>query len=336
MNKKNAFTLAELLIVFTMIGVLTVVALNTMKGYDRTIRYSHASVYHNLDRAFFNAMFYSDNKNPFTKTDYNPDGSSYEVSAQEGAKRLCDMLASYLNVASNTCSSNGLANLNAPDGAALGTVQLTTLNGVELYISERQDKQYPFFIIYADINGPKPPNTLDYQAPSAANGHRTKDPDRFAFAALSIGRICPLGVPEVDPKFMTARIAYVSITGERSNKKKNADDDNEETPSTKFSTNSKSYVQTKAEAWGYYITDNFTKDKVPIEDEPTSYNDFIRSELPQGTKIYKSALGNNTKNVRLTAPNGTTLQNGAVKDGGYGCSAKSAEECWVIVDKYAW
>lgn len=326
MTKKYAFTLAEILISFAIIGIISVFGVYTVQRFDKGIRYKYANIYHNLDRALFNAANFSDIKSPFNDTELNEAGSLVPVTAQEGAVRICQMFTEYISTASADCTA---ANLASTDGVNFGGVKFQSLNGVNFYITPRlPDNPGPgdhtFFIIYADLNGNRPPNSMNYVAPNRQNRYTTTDPDVFAFAALDTGRVCPLGIPEIEPRYMQARIAYFATNGEE---RAGSSDD---TVQTKFSVVSIPYYQAKAQAWGYYTAGDAAADRFIIDEEPTTYNGYIRSKLPGNTRIYSFMNGAST----LRVPAGVSLQNTPVRNGGFGCVYHSADECWVIVDRY--
>ncbi len=326
MTKKNAFTIAEVLISMAIIGVISVFGIYTVQNFDKGIRYKYANVYHNLDRALFNAANFSDIKSPFNDTELNDAGSVVPVSAQEGAARLCRMFTEYISSASANCNT---ANLASTDGISFGSVKFQSLTGVNFYITKRlPDNPSPgdhtFFIVYADLNGDRPPNSMNYVAPSRQNRYTTTDPDVFAFAALDTGRVCPLGIPEIEPRYIQARIAYFASNREA------RPGNNDDTVQTKFSVVSIPYYQAKAQAWGYYTAGDAAADRFIIDEEPTTYNGYIRSKLPGNTRIYSFMNGAAT----LRVPAGVSLQSRPVNNGGFGCVYHSADECWVIVDKY--
>ena len=191
------------------------------------------------------------------------------------------------------------------------------MNGVRFYISKRfpasANSDHFFFLVFADLNGPKKPNSTNYAAPST-------DPDVFAFAALDIARMCPLGPPEVDPRYMQTRVTYYD-----------ADE-----ALTKFSTVSKPYYISKAEAWGYYLNSGKLNDNFYIEANPLTYNGYVKDQLSRAnTSLYSNIYGF-LGNSSLSAPSSVRLKSNAINNGGYGCVKGSDIECDVIVDKYVY
>lgn len=355
MKKQKAFTLAEVLIALGIIGVLMGAAMHTLKPFDKNIKYIYSSTYYSIEKAFYNAITYwiplKDDRNPFASG----------LTDETASIRLCKALIEYINIveptecskSGTTCSNDSLACQTGRTVDDLGkstgdtglkdtNVQFTSTNGVRYWISglyptgaTADDKK--FFIIYADINGTKYPNSMDY---AVSNGYTT-DPDIFAFAALETGRICPLGPPEVDMRYLTTRIVY-------------EDSVDAEGVTLKYSSPSRPYAYSKAEAWGYYATTPPTgiassemKDDEYMDEAPFSYNDYIRSKISPDSKIYsfigKDKSGNNISiatyaqnryndtnefswKVNENKPNATPK--------GYGCVYRSQEHCDVNIDKY--
>ena len=355
MNKKNAFTMSELLIIMGIIGVIATFGIATLQRYDKGIRFRYSNVYHSLDRALYNSANFKNLPNPFVETETDEEGTTVEVTAVEGAKRLCAMLTEYINSFNTNCSNENVA---SDDGATFGTPFFTSSSGVDFYITQRLPEtisqgDHPFFIVYANLNrGKRGAPNMDYE-PATGNGNLGKDPDIFAFAALDIGRMCPLGPPEIDPKYMQTRIAYQDILSQS-----NSGDEKDEI-ATKYSKVSKPYFVSKAEAWGFYLSGDDGFDAVDqngnafyIDDNPYSYNDYIRTKIDPESKIYSFMADKTYSDIMpsdihlmkqpIARKNATTNKytctvDGAVKTGsacGYNCVKKSDEECELIIDKY--
>ena len=249
---------------------------------------------------------------------------------------MCERLTSYITSIGGTCSADhAITDSGNNNELTADNVQFVAANGVRFWISQRypdnnvsgpnSERLPKFFIIYADLNGEKRPNTMDI-VPGV------RDPDIFAFAALETGRICPLGLPEVDSRFMTTRIMYRDETVAAG--QNNQDND------IRFSQTSQEYIKSQAEAWGYYSQQipnevAFTPEDY-MEEAPLSYNGYIRSQISDNSKIY-AFLGNQTMQQYFQEHfAGTDLRSAAPADGGYGCDWRSGEQCDVIVDKYVW
>ena len=212
MNKQRGFTLAEMIISVGIIGILTGAALLTLKPFDKNVKYIYSNTFYSLDKAFYNGMTYWANENN-QKSNRDP----FISGINNGSQRLCNLLIEYITPVENNdaCRANAVTATASDNEFIKDNVQFTATNGVRFFISSiQQGRIQPpsetaidgekFYIIYADINGVKAPNSVTYEV----TNDRTKDPDIFAFAALESGRICPLGPPEVDIRYMTTRILY--------------------------------------------------------------------------------------------------------------------------------
>ena len=351
--KKSAFTLPEILIAMAIIGIVVTFGLKASLQNDKGIRYIYSNTYHVLDRALYNATHYPTNPDPFDNNITGRNGNGETITTDEGTKRLCLMLTEYINtVEPNPCNASGavgsrparadssqrLISDTANDTEfTADMVQFTATNGVRYFISRRmpyeginssrglQPGDSTFFLIFADVNGTKFPNSMRYISASDIN-HRKKsvDPDIFAFAAMDFGRVVPLGPPEFDGRFMLSRIMYYNTENNRNN------DD-----SIFYSRPSQPYYLMKAQAWGYYNANSDISDTEVIEENPYSYNGYIKSKLNPNSQIYSfvSNYFDTSGNVKKVPANANIKSNN-VSQGGYGCVTRTDEECNVIIDKY--
>ena len=324
MNKKLAFSLVELMTFIAIVGIISAIAMQTFRNYDKGIRYLYSNTYHVLDRAANNVVNFSDASDPFERIDVSP---------EEGARRLCSALADIMNAIDRRC--------RAPWASDMGIGDLQPhfygTNGVRFYVSRRlpsqefiQQGENPtyFYLVYADLNGEKAPNSMAYVPGSANNGFRTTDPDIFAFAVLDSGRVCPLGPPEVDQRYMLSRVTYqVAVDG--------GDGENGSEVIIRYSNPSKPYYISKAEAWGYYLPGTDVNDNAIIDGNPYSYNGYIRSHISNRSPIYTFLNGAAFPRVpAIGGANSIRLRDASPQNGGYGCRRLSDIECDVIVDKY--
>ena len=311
MKKKSAFTVAEILITMAIIGIISVAGITTVSHIDKSVKYMYSNVYHSLDKALYNAMFFTNIDNPFSKTD----NQGNDMTPQARVTFLCRMLTEYFNTRQRSCNLAGVSQM----GNAFGNPHFTASNGVRFYISSMlpadENASHHFFLVFADMNGEKRPNSMAYNPPDT-------EPDIFAFAALDIGRICPLGPPEVDTNYMSTRVTYFE------EQPPNAD--GEITMLQRYSNSSRPYYVSKAEAWGYYTGQ--LDDSVIIDANPLTYNDYVRANVDAASLIYSFMGGKNTK---FQLPQGITLRDQPVADGGYNCRLGSDIECDVIIDKYS-
>ena len=360
--KKNGFTLSELVICLGIMAVLIGAGMSTYKSYDKGIKHLYSNTYYVLDRALYNSTSFWVTKDPaarepFKKTVKDPEtGVMVSVNDTEGTRRLCRALVEYINPvqtsdrdSASLCSaSKAVTDMGTDSLFTDANVQFTATNGVRFWISKRypsDDNKMKFFIIYADLNGVKRPNTMHYEPGTEANEWKTRDPDIFAFAALDNGRICPIGIPEVETRYMSTRIVY-QVQGEGND------------IMYRYSEPSKSLVASKAEAWGYYLPASKRQGKPAVletdvvSDDPLSFNGYVKSELNSASKIYEFLNGQTMDNYVLNDPrnkdangqfalefksalpqfNGNNIYRN--NTGGYSCFWMSDEECYVLVDKY--
>lgn len=410
--KKNGFSLAELIMVSAIVGILVATGMMAFRVYDKGIRYIYSNTYYALDRGLYNATEYYVAESPelhFDRAIFEDtltyDGNTEDLlnDSDEAARRLCMALIQYINPVNRTTACNTISSVSVSgdDTEFNKTPMFTATNGVRFWVSQRfpspdnigtVNEEYAtslahletnsddqnsirFFIIFADMNGTKGPNSMRYVAGEGVNGRRTVDPDIFAFAAVSLldgdgnsrgGRIVPLGVPEVDTRYMSTRIQYED----------NVDDQRV----TAYSTPSRALLQSKAEAWGYYGVEDMTDSHNRIgandatvdnfiNDNPLSYGDLIRSILIdvegyESSKIYDFLGGEtfrkyfndhlSTLDEGATAGEGGNLIHAPVRYRniapvshasnvinrlGYDCAREEGENpdnCKVFVDKFVY
>ena len=338
-NMHKGFTLAELLVAMAVVSICVVMALAvTLPKQKSALKSQYMNALNALDKAYYNGVIIG--HNPFTTLD-DDEGNPPEHSdtRDTGTKILCQALTSYINTPTNvrnadgtdystTCSDTKLTNpLARKEDFTEDKVQFVAANGMKFYMTkqlwvEDDEDQFKYYIVFVDVNGNKPPNSLEY---TDDKGNEIADytanisnkeifrtyvrPDIFAFAMLNTGRICPLGIPEYDEKVMTAGYAYFDSDG-----------------STLYSNEPIAYYQAKGAAWGYYdYTHGPNLDE--CEDfEPFTFNDYIRAKLAEEypeSKIVKYF------------PDLGTLTPVAVASGepSY-CSNADYESCYVYLDNY--
>ena len=398
MMHKKGFSLAELIIAMAIIGFVVGAAMVTFKSFDKGVKYVYSNTYYVLDRALYNTVSYwipSEPvvREPFKTSVINPENNqSVTISDTDAASRMCRALIEYINPVNNVDRDAMCNNITpvsdigpfAANGTDLATPHFTATNGVRFWISRRypdstdasNDGKMKFFIIYADMNGVRLPNSMDYEEGNANNHYKTKDPDIFAFAALEDGRICPIGIPEVEPRYMTTRIVYQDVHTQII--EGNEVDD----VVLRYSSPSKPYVISKAEAWGYYLPESKVPDEVKgqqeadnkpagdgepdvavepvpakshtvadteiINDEPLTYNGYLLNEISVNSKIYAFLKKSDGKRMTMSeyvqanskdfSPefNSVYTDEEGNKTSGYGCRWMSDEECTVSVDKYVY
>jgi competence protein ComGC len=205
------FTIAEMLIVMTIIGLVAVLGIASAKPYEKTTHKLYSRAYDVVSLAAYN---------------YSIDLNSQEISSPE---ELCKGLAKYIN--SNAAISpktgeefNGNPNSgycnNVKTRATDETQNFNAItpdfianNGMIFYITKEYTtkeitdssglkKVIKYYIIYVDLDGEKGNGTL------LASGNRTNTADVVAFALSEDSDIIPLGSPITNKNYLSARVVY--------------------------------------------------------------------------------------------------------------------------------
>ncbi len=198
-KRNTAFTLAELLIVFFIIGVISGVILMTTRRLGTSDKFAYQKAYDSLRTAAYNAIA--------------------EVGAGpiDTPERLCNGLTKYIN--SHTADNYGGG---TDEGFCTGnyypvtqvefndiTPSFIANNGMRFYITDKiteedvsdnettnpitQDIEY--YVVFIDLDGEAGQNSV-----SAG--------DVVAFAVTMNADVIPLGRPAYDKHYLTARVVY--------------------------------------------------------------------------------------------------------------------------------
>lgn len=193
LRNKKGLSLAELLIVFIIIGIIASLALVTVKPYEKTFKWLYVRIFHSIETATYNAMM--------TRTAFP---------ATSGA--FCNMLLEFMNSSQNNCAAGDLT-INATTFPE-SNVKIITTNGMRLWIGSNGGAPYihpgardgvttdvKYYIVYADINGTKGPDSTEW----AADGRLA---DIVAFVVTEGSVVIPIGPPEIDTRYMFASTIY--------------------------------------------------------------------------------------------------------------------------------
>lgn len=227
MINKKAMTLAEVLFVFIIIGIIATIAIVTVKPWDKACKYAYSRMYHSLRLAFYNAML-TQAEFPTTSTKF--------------CEILADKELGYINTSTdgeNCSASRDLT--NNPRLFPDEKVQIMASNGNKIWIGSNAGAPFihteqessgvtsktKYYLVYVDINGDKGPNTAMWS--------EKKLSDIVAFAVTDGLTVIPLGHPEVDNRYINAHIVYPQI--------------NEDEPDGRVS-DDMTYYEAKRKAWG--------------------------------------------------------------------------------------
>lgn len=222
--RKRAFTLVELAIMLSIVGVLLILALGIVKSVANQYGAPYYNAYNSLKKAAYNVL--ADMYKPVSQVRPFPTTSN----------QLCERLIEFINTSAAPTCTNADVNANA-DNIGSTTLRFIGSNAFRYYISAKQTnitisgKTVEWFVIYVDINGEKGPNSVQKV--------RNSMPDIIPFAITTRGEIIPMGYPTISTKYMTAKIkypnAYNATTGQLI--------EDRYSPST-------SYFDARAKAWG--------------------------------------------------------------------------------------
>lgn len=265
-NIHKGMTLAELLIVFVIMGIIATMTMVSIKPSEKSFKYVYNRVYNAIGTAFYNSAI---NISDDLKND--PDMKN---GFPESAELFCKVLLEYINTkegTDHTCSNNTV-NINNPVFSN-DKVQFVASNSVKFWIghtdvagkystysgidSTNSNYTIKYHIVFADLNGELGPNS--------AIPHGNGMADIVGFIVTEDFEVVPIGVPETDPRYVVARVVYSTIeTGSG-------------TSSEQDMSPTMSVLEAKRRAWGtpgrMYISSN----------EPLSMNFY------DGGKIYSTS-----------------------------------------------
>ena len=232
MKLKKAFTLAEALIVFIIIGIVASVGVSTVKPWEKAYKYAYSRMYNALSVTMFNYM----------TTQAVSDADAFPANSGE----LCCALIEYMNTAGNkvyaggsikqdacdklngkfnpgnlhTCSKADLAKDPTPDKFEtdnIGIKMLKFSNSSYMWFASNNklpftatfpdslgtETTFKYYIVFVDLNGNRRPNTPQWT--------NNISPDIVAFAITDKYYILPLGYPQFDTKYLSAHVMYPAI-----------------------------------------------------------------------------------------------------------------------------
>lgn len=258
MTKKKAMTLAEVLFVFVIIGIIATIAIVTVKPWDKACKYAYSRMYHTLRLAFYNAML---SQPEFPKT----------------STKFCELLVDFINTpqnGSNCVASRDLT--NNPRIFPTDKIQIQASNGSRIWIGANQGAPFQhteqetsgvtttikYYLVYVDLNGNKGPNSGKWDERRLS--------DIVAFAVTDGLTVIPLGHPEVDTRYLYAHVVYPQI--------------NEDEPDGKVSDNV-TYYQARKMAWGNNI-DSSDSMSFNIQNDLPKDSFFKLSDTPNPNSPY--------------------------------------------------
>ncbi len=251
-KNKQAMTLAELLLVFVIMGIIATMTLVTLKPNEKSLKYIYYRMYNSIQTAFYNTSI---NMPEYIRN--NPD---MDMAFPTKAELFCKLLLEYINTEAGTnasCSNEKTVNVDNPDFSD-DNVQFVASNGAKVWIGHSANKnkgefsEYKgtdstntefslrYYWVFVDLNGKMAPNSPEPKGKNMA--------DIVAFIVTEDYTVIPIGKPEVDPRYFIARVVYAAESS--------GTDDSDLVTSTGMS-----YLAAKRHAWGeagknFYVSAN--------------------------------------------------------------------------------
>jgi len=190
--KKNAFTLAEILIVMALIGVIAIILLPNTKTLVPNKSLTMYKKAHSVTAQIVSNLIDDEDLYPekttadddFTSNLSNTDGAIYRSEERSGSSKFCWLFAEMLNVTSAIKCDDGKKNRFTDGTKPSG--HFTTSDGIVwiLPISEFTGNSDDYESIFIDINGDEGPNKFVKNDCTPYNDDgsskcRGVEPDRF-------------------------------------------------------------------------------------------------------------------------------------------------------------
>ena len=184
--KYKAFTMAEAVLVMTILGIIATVMITTIKPArfkEQGYKVLAKSVYASIDTAVTQILV---DKAPFNKLDQvYKSGSSTDLfnmhesnssQNEEFIKLLKDYMATARGNIPNVCNKTGYSSILLKNGACIGVIAGTTSEKIETWIPGEESSSSMYLSygnIFVDINGDDEPNVLgkdQFNIPLNVNG----------------------------------------------------------------------------------------------------------------------------------------------------------------------
>ncbi len=205
LKKLKGITIAEMMITLGIIGIISTLALITIKPYDKTYKWLYVRIFHTLETAVYNSMM-------------SRDGAGFPSSTTA----FCEMLGEYMNIDENNCTTAGDLDINASTFPETN-IKLVASNGMRLWIAANGGAPFvhtnttidgspanmKYYVVFADINGSKAPNRAQWTDEGNLGwNYNSKLVDIVAFVVTEASVVIPVGPPEIDTRYMLATAIY--------------------------------------------------------------------------------------------------------------------------------
>ena len=193
-NKKLGMTLGEILITMSIMAFIAMIAIMTVKPFEKALRSLYARAFESVANASYNA--YLDNsEDTFFST----------------PKKLCEGLIEYMNTSYTNCDiADGELATNQTTNFTDIEPHFIASNAMRFYITKQYehteeddygvDTPIKYFIVYVDLTGERPPNSTVWSEKKAC--------DVVAFIVTESADVIPIGPPEIDTRYVTATVSF--------------------------------------------------------------------------------------------------------------------------------
>lgn len=228
--KKTAFSIPEILIFMTIIGIICVFMLTLIKPNEKYVKYAYYNSYYSLSTAAYNIDQDARDMKELNEIGTPETDKVFPSTARELCKKLALDPASnagtkeskygYLNATIYNCGTGFKAVSKDTKATEFkeDNIAFTTTNSMRYYISEPNSVavkdaaidnsivNLPYFLVWVDLNGNRGPNTTEWKESRSA--------DIVPFVLTISGKVIPVGYPTIDKKYMQGRVRYSTDVNE--------------------------------------------------------------------------------------------------------------------------
>lgn len=192
LKKQKGMTLGEVVITMTVMAFIAMIAIMTVKPFEKAMRLLYARAFEAMSNAAYNA--YVDNSD----TEFFPT-----------AEALCNGLIEYMNTVQANCNTPVTVDKSTREFKDI-VPHFIASNAMRVYISNQYEHTEEddfgvnlttkYYIVYVDLTGERPPNSTNWTD--------EKPCDIVAFLVTDGADVVPIGPAEVDTRYLTATVSY--------------------------------------------------------------------------------------------------------------------------------
>lgn len=210
---KKGFSIPEILIVLTIVAIVAVTFITTLKPNNIVFKRLYFNAYHTLSTAIFSIQSDVESKNNKLIEDAENSGgaepsdselSVYPNTTEKLCKSLSDPGEGYINIlgsidCAKLSNATSLTQFDGKTEAQLKAMATFVASNGMLFFMTPMDANGDT-IVWVDLNGERKPNTAEWK--------KGKPADIVPFKLSVAGIVQPLGYPTYDTNYLTARVIY--------------------------------------------------------------------------------------------------------------------------------